>query len=269
MAFEIPDSSEVWRQIPPEEKLALMNKAHATGVLSTVISLIILCTIAVGLQLNWLMWGSFLTAPFVFQFASGKRWRALRPKMMLEYMAARSAARRFAYAAGSKDMRVLLMFRGTLETVFDEEHRTEELEAQIADHKEAEVWIALFSDCVIMMSERPGGAELAFGYMLTDKMKIEGRSPDGEGEYSSHRAIYFTCLDKLKEERHYILTSPFPAALVVFEKQTLQNQREHIEALGRDLAEIAPPSSGKNFFRGGDDEERGGRRRGDPFADYS
>ncbi len=266
MAFEIPDSSEVWRQIPPEEKLAMMNNAHATGVLATVISLIILCTIAVGLNLSWLMWGSFMTAPFVFQFASGKRWRALRPKTMLEYMAAKSAARRFAYAAGSKDMRVVLMFRGTLETVFDDDHRTEELEAQIADHKQAEVWIALFADCIIMMSERPGGAELSFGYLLNDRIRIEGRSPDGEGEYSSRRAVYFSCVDKLKEERHYVLTSQFPAALVVFEKQALQNQREHIESIGRDVAELSAPPS-RTFGRG--KEDSGGHGHKDFFADLN
>lgn len=230
MSFEIPDSSEVWRQIPPEEKLALMNKAHATGVLSTTISMIILCTVAIGLKQNWLLWGSLMCSPFVFQFASGKRWRHLRPKIMLEYLAARSAARRFAYAAGAKDMRVSLVFRGELESLFDAEHRNEELEAEIADHKETEVWVSLFSDCVVMMSERPGGAELEFSFLLNEKIKIEGISPDGGGEYASDRYVLFTCLDRLREGRQYKLTSQFPAALVVFEKHALQFQRENVEA---------------------------------------
>ena len=230
MAFEIPDSSEVWRQIPPEEKLKVMNKAHAAGVLASVICIIVLSTIAVGLQQSWLIWGSVVCAPFVFQFASGKRWRHLRPKIMLEYLAARSAARRFAYAAGCKDMRVLLIFKGDLEAVFDAEHRTEELEAEISDHKMTPVWVALFSDCVVMMSERAGGAELEFGYLLNEKMRLDGQSPDGEGDYSSRRVINFQCQDRNREDRRYRLTSDFPAALVVFEKQALRCQKEAVEA---------------------------------------
>lgn len=230
MAFEIPDSSEVWRQIPPEEKLQIMNKAHAAGVLATVIAIITLSTIAVGLKQNWLIWGAIMCSPFVFQFASGKRWRTLRPKVMLEYLAARSAARRFAYSLGSKDMRVSLMFKGELEELFDEEHRTEELEAEIADHKETAVWVSLFSDCVIMMSERYGGAEQELGYLLNDRVKFEGRSPAGEGDYSSNREIYISCQDRVKGDRRYRLTSPFPAALVVFEKKAIQFQKEFIES---------------------------------------
>ncbi|NMC64097.1 MAG: hypothetical protein GYA55_13115 [SAR324 cluster bacterium] len=251
MAFEVPDSSEVWRQIPPEEKLQLMNKSHAAGVLATVISIIVLSTIAVGLHLNWLVWGSLLCSPFVFQFASGKRWRTLRPKIMLEYLAARSAARRFAYSAGSKDMRVALMLKGSLEEIFDEEHRTEELEAEISDHKETPVWVALFPDTVIMMSERYGGAELEFGYILNDKVKIEGKSPVGEGDYSNQRELYFYCQDKLKENHIYRLTSPFPAALIVFEKKALQFQKEFMES-----NRLAIEPEGVNSFFGEDDSSR-------------
>lgn len=250
MAFEIPDSSEVWRQIPPEEKLQIMNKAHAAGVLSTVITVIVLSTIAIGLHQNWLVWGALMAAPFTFQFASGKRWRHLRPKVMLEYLAARSAARRFAYAVGSKDMRVCLVLKGELEEIFDAEHRTEELEAEIADHKETPVWVSLFSDCIIMMSERPGGAEQEFGYILNDRLKIEGRSPSGEGDYSSRRELYFYCQDKLKNDHCYRLTSRFSAALVVFEKKALQYQKEFIES--DKLVAVEVTAGPKNLF----DDER-------------
>lgn len=219
MAFEIPDSSEVWRQIPPEEKVEIINKAHAAGVLATVISLIIVFTASIGLQLQWLMWGSLICSPFVFQFASGKRWRHMRPKLMLEYLAARSAARRFAYAAGSKDMRVMMIFRGSLEEVFDADQRNEELEAEMMDRKESDVWVALFSDCIIMMTERPGGAELEFGYLMNERMRVEGRSPTGEDEYSSNREIKIDVLDRVRGKHSYRLTSRFPAALIVFEKK--------------------------------------------------
>ena len=214
----IIESTEIWRQIPPEEKLQLMSRAHAKGVTVAIITVIICSTIAVGLQLSWIMWGGFVMCPFIFQFAAGKEWRGLRPRIMLEYLAARSAARRYAFTANGKDLTLSFMFRGHMERIFDEDKAQEALEAAIAKTKEAEVWVALFADSVILMSEQSGGARLEFSSLLSpEKIQVTSSSGDSR-DYSSSKELILASLHK-SDRRKVKLTSNYPAALVVFEKK--------------------------------------------------
>jgi hypothetical protein len=214
----IIESTEIWRQIPPEEKFELMSRAHAKGVTAAVITIIICSTIAVGLQLGWVMWASFAICPFVFQFAAGKEWRGLRPRIMLEYLAARSAARRYAFTANGKDLSLSFMFRGHFERLFDEDRAQEALEAAIEKTKEAEVWVALFADSIILMSEQPGGARLEFSSLLSpDRIQVTANSSDNK-DYSSYKELVLASLHK-NDRRKVKLTSKYPAALIVFEKK--------------------------------------------------
>ena len=214
------NNTEVWRQIPPEEKFELMARAQASGILAAIITIVIASTIAVGLRLTWVMWGSLVMSPFIFQFAAGKKWRSIRPVVMLEYLAVRSAARRYAFTANAKDLAVALIFRGRVEKLFGEDRIQEALEAAIEKTKEAEVWVTLFNDAVVMMSERVGGAKLEFACTLGDKLTVEGVAKEGKGDYSADKEIYLTYHGKEKEgDRRLKLTSRHPAALVVFEKK--------------------------------------------------
>lgn len=232
------DGTEIWRSIPPEEKLDLMSQAHAKGILAAFITLLLGGTIAVGLHLSWILWGSLVSSPLVFQFAAGKAWRGLRPKLVLEYLAARSAARRYAFSNKGKDLTVTMMFRGRLEQQFEEEKGQEALEAVLANNKEAAVWIALFGDSVVMMSEHPGGAKVELAQVLNDRLEVESRGGSGESDYSNGREVLLTLRDKrLDAERHYKVTSNHAAALVVFEKKL----KSQIEALKKAAALIAVP----------------------------
>lgn len=210
---------EIWRSIPPEEKFQIMAEAQAAGIVASVISVIICSTIAVGLKLSWLMWGSLIATPFIFQFAAGKKWRTVRPRVMLEYLAARSAARRFAFATRGNDLACKFLFRGRLEKIFDEGAVQEVLEAMIENTKEAEVWVALFGDSLVMMEEHIGGAEARFSQLLDDHLKVQARALDDKGEYSSKRELIFTSTSKTRSQGKFRLTSTYPAALIVFEKK--------------------------------------------------
>jgi hypothetical protein len=218
--------TEVWRQIPPEEKLALMARAQATGTMTCIIVILVGCTLAVALKYPALMWGSFILIPLFFQFAAGKAWRDLRPRMMLEYLAARSAARRYAYTANAKDLSVSLMFRGYMETTSstpkEEDEDTDYANAVRSDTKN--IWAALFPDTLIIMSEKPGGAKCDFAVNLGEKCAVEGKSLDDEGDYSSNREVLITLgPDRGRPGTKLKITSDFPAALVVFEKLLQKN----------------------------------------------
>ncbi len=217
------DNSEAWRQIPPEEKFALMSRAHASGMLACTISLILGCTLAVGLHMQWLIWAPIVATPLIFQFAAGKAWRDLRPKIMLEYLAARSAARRYAYTADSKDLGVRLILRGHAEELFDQDHIQDAMEAIIADNKHASVWLALFNDALVIMAEKQGGAQCVSAQIISERIHLESKSLDDDGEYSKNKELYLTMApERTKPAKRFKITSDFPAALVVFEKKLQQ-----------------------------------------------
>ena len=212
------DSSDLWRRIPPEEKFELMAQAHASGVTAALIALLVAGTIAVGLRMSPLFWGIAICTPFVFQYAAGKAWRGLRPRLMLAYLAARSAARRYAFSTNGKDLTVSYMFKGTMSNEFDQDNLNDMLQSVYDGVKEAEVWVSLFGDSIVMMSEGKAGALLQFSHLLDDKLLIE---TEGK-EYSRDRAVVFSCRDKKSGTMRKIkLTSKYSAALVVFEKKII------------------------------------------------
>lgn len=213
------DARELWRYIPPEEKIDLLNRVHGQGILAALISVVVASTCAVGLQLTWLLWGSILIAPLVFQFTAGRAWRDLKPRLMLEYLAARSCARRLAFVQNSRSLTAELIFRATATEHFEESEVQEALEASLQNQQEEKVWVALFSDVVVVMVERPGGARLKFSCTIDDKLEIRDESPSGQGDYSDDKILYLSFLEKNGVKRTISITSKHPASLIVFEKK--------------------------------------------------
>jgi hypothetical protein len=216
---EVPQD-DIWRTIPPEEKLLLMSRAQGTGCIAVLISCLIAAPIAIALQVPWIFWGALLASPFIFQFAAGRAWRDLRPRVMLEYLAARSAARRYAFANKSKELKLELLFRGKLERIFGLEDQMQALEAAVEDTKEAQVWVALFTDAVVLMSEGPGGAHLEFAHPINDRLQMKSDNEGGGSGYQTLRAVELIAPGKKPGTGSNLkITSPYPAALVVFERK--------------------------------------------------
>ena len=204
------DTNEIWRQIPPEEKISAMAKAHSAGFMSGAITVITCSTLAVGFKVVWLMWASILISPIIFQFASSKAWRDLRPRMMLEYLAARSAARRHAFNIGGKTLDLSLMFKGKLEEIFEDEQ--ENIQAKIDGRQTKKVWVALFHDSFVMMTERVGGAELRFGHIIDEKFSFVTNEED-VGDYSSDKVLEFTSRGRDWTGQTFRLTSSQPCSI--------------------------------------------------------
>jgi hypothetical protein len=203
---------EIWRKIPPEEKLELMARAQSRGVAATLALLAITATVAVGLKLPWLFWGAFLVIPIVFQFAAMKEWRTLKPRTMLEYLAARSASRRFAYVALSQDLTVLLLYKGTLERLpVDSGEQLEDLSVDGTHGHTTPVWVALFPDTLVVMSERRGGAQPELVHTLREKLQLTAEGFDESGE---SRRLMVEINDETKPTQRWSITSSYPAALL-------------------------------------------------------
>lgn len=228
----VTSESEIWRRIPPEEKLRLIARAQANGVLAALYLLLSVGTVGVGLKLEWLIWGAVIASPLVFQMNSGRAWRRLRPKLMLEYLAARSASRRYAFTCNAQDLGVTFLFRGFLSRKYNEDQEQDELEDTINNARNIPVWITLFRDAVIIISEGPGGAKLEFGQVINDKLIIQSEEGGRRAE-----ALIIGVRDREKGEALFQLTSDCPAALVVFEKKLLI-QREEIRRINERRAVV-------------------------------
>ncbi len=221
---------DIWRRVPPEEKLELMARAQSRGVAASVVILIITGTMAVGLRMPWVFWAAFVTIPFAFQFASARAWRDIKPRTMLEYLAARSAARRYAYGAQAKDLTVDLMFKGTLQRDFAPLGESEELDARIEERDKVAVWVSIFPDTMVVMSERPGGAKLEMIHSILDRLAVTAEGFE-DSSSESRRLVVDVELRKGEFER-WFLTSPYPAALLVCErkiKRAIEENKIHLE----------------------------------------
>lgn len=213
--MEAIDSKELWRFIPPEEKIALLTNAQTQGVSAAICAILICGTISVGIQEIYLFYASFFIAPLIYQLSAGRAWRGLRPRVMLEYLAARSAARRYAYSANVKDLSVKLMYRGSIKECFYKEELNDVFEKNVFGHNIKPVWISLFPDGIIIMEESMGGAELMFSHLINDKITFKGSS---EG-YDNDLEITINSTDKRYDNRYFVLTSIYPAAQTVFMKK--------------------------------------------------
>ena len=237
---------DIWRKVPPEEKLELMARAQSRGLSATLVLLLITGTVAVGLRMPWIFWSAFATIPFVFQFASAKAWRDIKPRTVLEYLAARSAARRYAYGAQAKDLTVDLMFKGSLSPDLSQLGESEGIEAHLDARDKIPVWVSLFPDTIVMMSEHAGGAKLEFVHSTLDRMNVTAEGFDESGGDSRRLALEVEL--RKGETQRWFLLSPHPAALLVCERKIKRAVEEHRVQLERERNAV------KNLFRSSDDE---------------
>lgn len=227
---------EVWRRVPPEEKLELMARAQAAGVSASLVIVSVCATVSIGLKLPWLFYGAFVGIPFIFQFASSKAWRDIKPRAMLEYLAARSAARRYAFGTHCQDLTTKLMFKGYLSQRFSAEEESQEMEAEIDNRQRKEVWVALFPDTIVMLSERPGGASLELAYSIDQRLSIASTGFDDDDRENRSVILGFAGRDGIT--RSFALTSRYPAALMVFERQIKVFAQLRKEQAEKDAASI-------------------------------
>lgn len=222
--MEISSTEEIWRRIPPEEKVHLINKSHSSGIMTALAGIILAATLSISIQSLWLFWASLILAPLVFQVSAGKAWSNLRPVIILEYLAARTASRRYAYIIKSQELTHVMVFRGTVEhlDVSEEDDTSTDLYSPDLRKKVADVWINLFPDSIVVISEKKGGAELQFGHLINDRFSMTSNTDELDSDYSSDKALILEYRDRYHGVRRIRLSSRCPAALAVFEKKILK-----------------------------------------------
>lgn len=228
-----------WNAVALEERLELLSRVHADGVMAGITTLLLMGTIGYGFdQISLLVFGfgaMFFTVPMFMS----RTWRRAKPALILAYLAVRTMARRYAYGYNITDLDIILVYRGTLRELY-KNRETEELvrQRQVVDFDAApeeesrDVWICLLRGGVVILSERAGGAKLEFISMITNDMVI--RDPETQESRVPGSVIIEGVL--LAKGRTILLETRAPGAQYVFRKQ-----------LERLISEYKPPV---NLYRG-------------------
>jgi len=210
--MSVVNETSGWRLIPPEEKLELLEICQGAGLTAVGWMIFFSSILSLGYYQIWILVLAFLFAPLAYTVISNKEWNRLSCERTLLYLAARSAARRFAYALGSNDLEPKLLFRGILE-----EHYQHTVEPELVG--EFPVWISLFQDCLVVIQEKKGGAILRFGTMIGPRLEIEKTTPN--------------LILKLKDSPKfsYKIKSQFPVCIKAFEDMLVNKHNQVLEKL--------------------------------------
>ncbi len=177
-----PLIADIWQKIPPQEKVALIAKAQASGLQFCIMLFTCAAAVAVGLKMPWAFWGTCFVLPFAFQVASARSWGKVKARILVEYAAARSAACWYAQQVHGKELNPTLVFKGTLENASDEggSPSADSLISDFEPQGPVPVWITLFPDTIVMFRETPRGARNEFSCSLFDEITVTAEGFDDE-----------------------------------------------------------------------------------------
>jgi len=220
--METINADQMWRRIPPEEKFEILSKSHASGTSAVLFCIVVFFVISVGLREQLVFGLSVILIPLVFQRAASKRWRELKPRTIIEYLAVRSAARRFAFAGRARDLSVHQIIRG----FWIEEPSDDEAGVSVRPPSaEKPVWLVLLGDSLVCLSESARGANLEYGAHLREDFEMQSVEVESSGgKRLPVREFRFWKILPTKERVSCRFTTRFPGAMLVFEHRLNQQK---------------------------------------------
>ncbi len=213
--------NDAWHSVSLEERLELIARSQAYGIAAAMLSMLLMGTIAYGFDQIWLLAGGAALSVLVIPFFSDYSWRQDKPKLILNYLAVRSVARRYAYGYEIPDINIVLIFRGKMKHLFankEEEElfkQSQEVDFYTNNSREKDVWICLLQSGIVILSERPGGARLEYVTAITPNVRV--RKPTSTEEAKPESVVIEGIGSALG--RTVAINSKYPGALYVFEKQ--------------------------------------------------
>jgi|LauGreDrversion4_2_1035121.scaffolds.fasta_scaffold04425_6 hypothetical protein len=213
---------DIWQKIPPQERAEVVTRAQSTAISTVLVVLMFGWAMAVGMREQWYFWGAFLIIPFAFQVATSKAWHSLKPKLIVEYTAARAAACHYAQQANGHLLVPQAQFKGFLERQFSDDQQSES--DLITDRPEeprgpVPVWITLFPDSLVMFSETPFGSQREFAHTFSEDVSVS--TEEMEEDFGDQRRLMISARDEKGAERRWVLTSKYSALLTACQRKLL------------------------------------------------
>jgi hypothetical protein len=218
-----------WNSVALEERLELISRCQANGLVAALTFALMMGSVAYGYDKFYLLTVALGGALLVHPMFSSYTWRRAKPALIMQYLAVRSMARRYAYGFSFNDLDVVIIFRGEMVPQFaNEEAEMDYLSKQAVDLEHGindpiQVWICLMRGGLVLLSERVGGAKLEFITPIARDV-VARQSSDPDGNATGTLSISGVGPSKGKS---VMIRSRYPAAMYVFERQI---QRLIVEA---------------------------------------
>ncbi len=213
--------NDAWNAVALEERLELLARAKAHGIIAAAASLLVALAIAYGFDQIWLLAAGLVGAVSIAPLFTNHSWRFGKAKLILSYLAARSIARRYAFGYRLDNLEIILLCRGIAQPYYrnrEEEEfsrTTEEIDFESGNYRGKEVWICLLRGGIVILSERKGGAKLEFLTPVLPDITCRRATAEDSAEPGS----LIVTGSGFAAGKAVALTSPYPGALYVFEKR--------------------------------------------------
>ena len=210
-----------WNSVALEERLELVSRCQANGLLGSLTFMVMIGAVAYGFDAFYMLALALGGALIVHPMFSSYTWRREKPALILQYLAARSICRRYAYGFSIGDLDIVLLFKGEMEKLFVSEEEelahlsNQEVTLDTSTGNTIPVWVCLLRGGVAMISEKRGGAKLEFITPIGRDLSLK-TSTDRDGNATGVLKITGCGPSKNKS---VALRSRYPAAMYVFEKQ--------------------------------------------------
>lgn len=213
------NAEQAFNAVSLEERIALVAKSQGAGVSAMCVAFIATIPVAYGFNNIYLLAIGAAFCSLLYQAFCSRAWRQEKPKLVLEYLAARTAGRRFAFMYNIKELEVQFVLRGKAKILSNDPNKTQISLPGISSvltEKPKDVWICLLEGGVTVFSESAGGARLEFATKLGRNNILTTREDEGLGK------VVTLTGDGVSAGHGIEISSPFPASTYVFEKKAIK-----------------------------------------------
>jgi hypothetical protein len=209
-----------WQRVPAEERKAVVALAQAQALGSCLTLLALGATAAWALKMPTLLLATGVITPVVFQAIFTRAWTRAKPRAIAEYLAAEHTARHFAKILQAPHTGVNFLFRATAEQARERLNDSEESQP----HKQPTstkipVWVSLFPESLLMVTEGKDGAKLVFAHSTVNKFRSS--LPQLNEENTLPPALILETEEHDGNGAQWILSSPHPRTLETCQERIL------------------------------------------------
>lgn len=166
---------QAWQKVPTGERRELATKANLKGAQACLLAVIFAGTLAFCFKEPTVLLALLAFIPVFYQVVATREWLEGKPRIAITYFVAEKTATQYVRRYRVSNYSVRLLFKGTLIAPV-----LEPLDPALPDHTPSKpvVWVALFSDRLLMFSEHPEGARLEFSQALGEELSAFSDASD-------------------------------------------------------------------------------------------
>ncbi|MFN5063637.1 MAG: hypothetical protein ACK5GN_12420 [Pseudomonadota bacterium] len=223
-----PDAAlkKTWQKVPQEERNEILSRAQGKAIEVCSLVAVLGSAAAFGLQISWIAIGVVALLPVLFQTVVARSLLYIKPQTIARYYLAGRTAGQYALALHLFESSAKTIFRGVFGPLKEPSEDSdpefamdmaEELSATSNEQKE--VWIALFSDALIMFSENTGGTRLEFSHSILRDFNLTLDTPEDATGTSLPPRLVIDAPDADGNPARWVVSTRHTSALVACERK--------------------------------------------------